>query len=90
MKAFFIKIEDKEKYLKENYPLVPIPKLTDKLKCIHCGEIFVVENFRVLYKNGEEIIFCPNAPNCDGQVFDWIWLEHNQDYWDAIKDYLDK
>jgi hypothetical protein len=77
MKPFFIKIQDKEKYLKENYPVFPIPKLTDKLQCAHCGEIFIVENFRVLYKDGEEIIYCPNAPTCDGQVYDWHWENYD-------------
>ena len=88
MKAFFIKIQDKEKYLKEKFPLVPVPKLTDKFKCRRCGENFIAENLRVLYKDGEEIICCPNAPTCNGEVFDWIRLELNQDYWDGIKNYL--
>lgn len=68
-----IKIEDKQKYLSENYPFADPPKLTDKKECIHCGEIITVGNFKV-FKDalGDEYICCPNSPECDGTVIDWL------------------
>lgn len=69
-------INDKLTYLKENYPFVDTPKLTDRKRCIHCDSVFVVEDFKV-YKNktGDEFICCPNAPECNGTVIDWFDLE---------------
>ena len=69
-------IEDKENYLKDNYPFMDIPKLTDKKRCIHCDTIFSVGEFKVFKdKKGEEYICCPNAPDCDGSVIDWFSVE---------------
>ncbi len=42
-----IKIEDKQKYLNENYPFAEPPELTEKKNCIHCGEIITVGDFKV-------------------------------------------
>lgn len=69
-------IRDKQKYLEENYPFERMPKLTDKLECIHCNSIFTVGDYKV-YKNetGFEFICCPNAPACNGTVIDWIAIE---------------
>lgn len=68
-----INISDKQKYLDENYPFVDIPKLTDKKRCIHCEKIIVVGDFKVFKdKSGDEYIFCPNAPECNGTLIDWF------------------
>ncbi len=68
-----IKIEDKQKYFSENYPFADPPKLTDQKECIHCGAIITVGNFKV-FKDSfrDEYICCPNAPECDGTVIDWL------------------
>ena len=70
-------IENKQKYLEENYPFEEIPKLTDKLECLHCDSIFTVGDFKV-YKDETdfEFICCPNAPECDGTIIDWIPIEN--------------
>ncbi|MDR3712617.1 MAG: hypothetical protein P4L51_07370 [Puia sp.] len=68
-----IKIEDKQQYLNDNYPFEEAPKLTDKKKCIHCGSIITVGDYKVFKDEvGEEYIYCPNAPKCDGTVIDWF------------------
>jgi hypothetical protein len=68
-----IKIEDKQKYLNENCPFVDPPKLTDKRECIHCGKIITVGDFKVFKDTfGDEYICCPNAPECDGTIIDWM------------------
>lgn len=66
-------INDKLAYLKENYPFGNIPNLTDTRRCIHCGKVITVGDFKV-YKDkaGEEYICCPNTPDCNGTVIDWI------------------
>ena len=66
-------ITDKQKYLEENYPFVNVPKLTDQKRCIHCDSIITVKDYKVFVdKDGEEYIYCPNAPECNGTVIDWI------------------
>ncbi len=68
-----ILIEDKQKYLVENYPFSEIPDLADRKKCLHCGSNIVVGNYKVFADElGAEYICCPNAPKCDGTVIDWI------------------
>lgn len=69
-------IKDKEKYLKENYPFEDIPKMTDKRRCIHCNKIIVVGDYKVIKnENNVEFICCPNAPECNGTLIDWIPVE---------------
>ena len=70
-----ITIIDKQKFLNENYPFEGIPKLTDKKECMHCNSIFVVGDYKVYRDiNGFEFLCCPNAPECNGTVIDWIDL----------------
>lgn len=66
-------IIDKQKFLKENYPFQDVPELTDQKRCIHCDEVITVGDFKV-YKDetGFEYICCPNAPECNGTVIDWM------------------
>lgn len=70
-----ILIKDKQKYLQDNYPFEGVPELTDKKHCIHCDNDIVVGDYKVYLINGEEYIYCPNAPECNGTVIDWIEIE---------------
>lgn len=68
-----IKIKDKQKYLDENYIFDDTPELADRKRCLHCGSIIVVGNYKVFaYEHGAEYIYCPNAPECDGTIIDWM------------------
>jgi hypothetical protein len=67
-----VKIKNKQKYLDDNYPFGNPPKLTDKLRCLHCGSIISVGDYKVFKTGWEEFICCPNAPECDGTVIDWV------------------
>ncbi len=69
-------IHDKQEYFEKNYPFLDPPELTDKKECIHCGKIITVGDFKV-FKNedGFEFISCPNAPECNGTLIDWIDVE---------------
>jgi hypothetical protein len=69
-------IKDKLAYLKENYPFRNTPNLNDTKRCIHCGSVITVKDFKV-YKDkaGDELICCPNAPECNGTVIDWMDIE---------------
>ena len=63
-------------YLKENYPFTEVPELTDKKCCIHCDTVFEVKDYKVYKdKKGDEFICCPNAPDCNGTVIDWVDVE---------------
>lgn len=68
-----IVISDKKAYLEKEFPFEDVPKLTDKRKCIHCGKIIVVGDYKV-YKDeyGDEYICCPNTPDCNGTIIDWV------------------
>lgn len=75
-KTIFMKeviVKDKQKYLDENYPFTEIPELADRKKCIHCGSVIIVGNYKVFSDTkGNEYICCPNAPECDGTIIDWM------------------
>lgn len=69
-------IEDKQAYLKVNYPFEGVPELTDRKCCIHCDRIITVGDFKVFKEqDGFELICCPNAPECNGTLIDWIDLD---------------
>lgn len=67
-----VKIEDKQKYLDKNFPFSPVPKLTDKRRCIHCDTVFTVSDYVVTKRKIGELICCPNVPECDGSPIDWV------------------
>lgn len=70
-----IEIIDKQKYLNENFPFADIPKVADNKLCIHCNDVIIVGNYKVFKDDsGFEFICCPNAPECDGSVIDWMDL----------------
>lgn len=77
----FKQIENKEVFLKENYPFANVPKLGDKKHCIHCNKTIIVGDFKVETEYNElkgedhDYIVCPNAPECKGNVMDWMDLE---------------
>lgn len=73
MKEIFIK--DKQKYLNDEYPFEDKPKLSDKVRCIHCGSIITVGDYKVFKIDWDEYICCPNAPECNGTIIDWMPLE---------------
>ena len=68
-------IKDKQRYLNDNYPFDEIPKMNDRRRCIHCDNIINVAEYKVFRDDdGNELIYCPNAPDCDGTVIDWFPL----------------
>ena len=71
-----VHITDKQAFLEEHYPFTPLVKLTDVFRCIHCIEVIRVMDFKA-YKREDGFIFicCPNAPECDGTVIDWMPLD---------------
>lgn len=69
-------ITDKQTYLNEEYPFEPPLKLKDKMKCIHCVEIITVGDYKVFKDEfDEEYICCPNTPDCNGSIIDWVSME---------------
>lgn len=73
-----INIEDKQQYLNDNYPFVDVPDLSDLKKCLHCGKLFIVKDYKVFSIKNEEYIYCPNAPDkCNGTVIDWVEFDHD-------------
>ena len=72
-----ISIEDKQKFLKEHYPFKNVPKITDIKNCMHCGENFIVRDYKVFKEDsGFLSICCPNVLECGGTVIDWTdWTD---------------
>lgn len=68
-------IKDKQKYLQENHPFDCNLKLTDEKHCLHCDKDIVVGDYKVFLVSGNEFICCPNAPECNGTVIDWMDIE---------------
>jgi hypothetical protein len=66
-----IKYEDKESYLKENFPPYNNRKLTDKKHCIYCEKTIVIGDYKIEIEDDREYIVCPNAPDCDGSIIHW-------------------
>jgi len=70
---------DKKKFYKENTPLDI--GFNDKRNCIHCGKVINVKDYKVerVYdgynKEYHYLIVCPNAPECDGTIIDWISIK---------------
>ena len=78
MKEIFIK--DKQKFLDEQPPPFDRYKLTDKVRCIHCGEVVTVGDYKIFKEEGDDFlyIYCPNAPeNCNGSIIDWVDVDAN-------------
>lgn len=78
MQEVFVK--DKQQYLNEHYPFGVAPDLADKFRCLHCGEVITVGDYKVYKEQGDdfEYICCPNTPNCNGTVIDWVDVDANQ------------
>ena len=76
-----VQIEDKQAFLEEHYPFTPVVKLTDVFRCIHCGEVIRVKDFKAFLRESDGFIFiyCPNAPECNGTVIDWMPLDMDFD-----------
>lgn len=76
----FKEIANKEVFLKENYPFENVPMLGDKKYCLHCNKTITVGDFKVETEYNElkgadhDYIVCPNAPECTGNVMDWVDL----------------
>ena len=68
-----VKIKNKQQYFSAFGSFMGHLKLTDKMYCIHCHKIIMVGDFKVYRTDdGFEMICCPNAPDCDGTMIDWM------------------
>lgn len=74
-----VKVSDKQQFLNENYPLGVAPEMNEKYRCLHCGEIITVGDFKIYKEDGDDFMFicCPNAPKCNGTAIDWIDVDAN-------------
>lgn len=72
-------VEDKQKFLNEEYPFQDAPKLTDKFRCLHCGGVITVGDYKIFKEQGDDVLYicCPNAPECNGTIIDWIDVDAN-------------
>lgn len=76
-----VHIEDKQAFLEEHYPFTSVVKLNEVFECIHCQEVIRVADFKAYRRETDGFIFicCPNAPECNGTVIDWMPLELGAD-----------
>lgn len=78
MEEVFVK--DKQKFLDEQPPPFGGHKLTDKVRCLHCDEVITVGDYKIFKEEGDDFLYicCPNAPECDGTIIDWIDVDANR------------
>ena len=78
MQEVFVK--DKQQFLSEHYPLGDAPEMTEKFRCLHCGEVITVGDYKVYKEKDDDFLYisCPNAPQCNGTVIDWIDVDANR------------
>lgn len=72
MKEIIIKDEDKKKFILD-HGYIDI-ELDEVRKCMHCGIIFDVKDFKAFEegkRKKEMFVCCPNAPECSGTIMDW-------------------
>lgn len=74
-----IQPEDKAVFLKQHYIFAEVPDLEDVKLCIHCDKTFKVRDYKSVIDLFDEepvpLIVCPNAPDCDGTMIDWMRVE---------------
>lgn len=76
MKEVFV--ADKQAFIDEEYPWEDKPQLTDKRRCLHCGQVITVGDYKVYQdETGEKYICCPNTPDCNGSIIDWVDTDDN-------------
>lgn len=64
-------MSEKKAYLEKHWSSIDF---NDKKTCIHCSQQIKVSDFKIEVLNGFEYICCPNAPQCDGTIIDWMPL----------------
>jgi hypothetical protein len=64
-----IAVSDKQDYVKNHYP-EKLEWFDAKIKCSHCNEKFVFNEFKVFKDklDSREYIVCKNFPDCDGSL----------------------
>lgn len=62
----------REIYFIEKCPFSPVPKFSSTKYCLHCAKLIKVKDYKVEIFEGEELIVCPNAPECNGSALDWM------------------
>ena len=71
VEEFIIPDEDRELVLKQLYPFIPVPNLTDRMIDIHVDREFLVKDFRVTWEYGMNYLVSPYYPEGGGTVIDW-------------------
>lgn len=72
-----ITITDKLDYFLNNFPFARTEDdFNKKVKCIHCDNEFLLNEFKVIRNGyGEEYIVCKHYPECDGSAIDFMRTE---------------
>ena len=70
-----ISVKNKMNYLESYSPFADsVKEFNDKVECIHCGNKFVLNEFKVVREMayGKEYIVCKHYPECDGSIIDFV------------------
>jgi len=89
MGYFEIEKEKKEEYFNKYYPFANAPKMDDFRFCIHCGQWIKVSDYKVEHNDltGLYYISCPNAPECDGSIVDWMSMDYDGNMYQSQKNF---
>lgn len=70
----FLSPDEKRTILQKHFH--PLRNLSRKIRCMQCGLIFAMFNFKVtLEGNGNKTLRCAIWPDCCGTADDWIDAE---------------
>lgn len=73
--------DEKGFYLRHHCIRLNIPNMEDEMICLQCNSLFKVKDFKVVITTCDccneymEYIVCPNAPDCEGDMLDWVGKE---------------
>jgi hypothetical protein len=70
--------ENREDYFNKNTPFHTRLHEYGKCQCCHCWKVINPFEYKVFVdaEDGDfESICCPNAPECDGTLIDWVPLK---------------
>ena len=69
---YVIPQQEKTKVLKEIYPFIPCPEITEERFDLHEQKTFCIKDFRVIRECNRNFLVSPYYPRSGGMVVDWL------------------
>lgn len=69
---YVIPQQEKTKVLREIYPFIPCPEITEERFDLHEQKSFCIKDFRVIRESNRNFLVSPYYPRSGGMVVDWL------------------